>query len=85
MEPKNEATSPTWSPKHRNEAQERSNESNLVVKTPEWSPRTKQSGLSPYNCVKRKVIIMIRVTMFSTKKTINGGHDDDPNQYYYKL
>ncbi|MBL5809084.1 hypothetical protein HV449_20020, partial [Bacillus sporothermodurans] len=41
--------------------------------------------LSPYNCVKRKVIIMIRVTMFSTKKTINGGHDDDPNQYYYKL
>ncbi|MBL5818841.1 hypothetical protein HV423_14265, partial [Bacillus sporothermodurans] len=45
----------------------------------------KEVRLSPYNCVKRKVIIMIRVTMFSTKKTINGGHDDDPNQYYYKL
>jgi hypothetical protein len=23
--------------------------------------------------------------MFSTKKTINGGHDDDPNQYYNKF
>ncbi|WP_235999576.1 hypothetical protein, partial [Heyndrickxia sporothermodurans] len=58
------------------------------VKVPEKReavPWNEGKRLSPYNCVKRKVIIMIRVTMFSTKKTINGGHDDDPNQYYYKL
>ncbi|MGG4505208.1 hypothetical protein ABEP00_10560 [Heyndrickxia sporothermodurans] len=66
MEPKNEAISPTWSPKPWNEAQERSNQLNLVVKALEWSPRTKQRvQLGSQNPIKKFIETKLLYTNIS--------------------